>query len=100
MSADSIYVNYSGCTDVADVLNASTRAVTQVIDHIQNAVQQLQASWEGSSMDAYGQVQTRWNSDMADMQAMVAQYAPTLDEMSGNYSQTDNNLALQWSGIG
>ena len=100
MSSDSIYVNYSGVTDVVDVLNASTTAISQILDHINTAVQTLQGSWEGSSMDAYGQVQTKWNADMADMQGMVQKYGPTLDEMSGNYSQTDNNLALQWSGIG
>lgn len=100
MSSDSIYVNYSGVTDVVDVLNTSTAAITRILDHIQTAVQSLQASWEGSSMDAYKQVQTKWWADMTDMQGMVQQYGPTLDEMSGNYSQTDNNLSLQWSGIG
>jgi hypothetical protein len=28
------------------------------------------------------------------------EWGPVLDEMSGNYAATDNNLALQWSGIG
>jgi hypothetical protein len=33
------------------------------------------------------------------MQACLAKYAPTLDEMKLNYSNTDNSLALSWSQI-
>jgi WXG100 family type VII secretion target len=99
MSDGDIFVNYGGVNDVEDVLQDCTNAVSRIIDEIQSAVSPMVATWEGSSQEAYGQVQTKWNADTQDMQSLLSQYAPTLDEMKVNYGTTDNNLALQWSGI-
>jgi WXG100 family type VII secretion target len=99
MNEGDIYVNYGQVNDVEDALNAATNAVSRILDEINTAVQPLIASWEGSSQDAYRQVQQKWNADTTDMQTLLAKYAPTLDEMKVNYGNTDNNLALQWSGI-
>lgn len=94
-----IYVQYGQVNDVEDVLNNCTNAVGRILNEIMTAVQPLVASWEGSSQDAYQQIQQKWNSDTQDMQTVLQRYAPTLDEMKVNYSNTDNNLALQWSSI-
>jgi early secretory antigenic target protein ESAT-6 len=99
MSDGDIYVNYGSVNDVEDVLNDATNAVSQILDQIQQTVGPLVATWQGSSQEAYSQVQTKWNSDVQDMQATLSQYAPTLDEIKVNYGNTDNNLALQWSSI-
>jgi WXG100 family type VII secretion target len=99
MSDGDIYVNYGSVNDVEDVLSAATNAVSRILDEINGQVGPLVSSWQGSSQDAYTQVQTKWNSDTQDMQSLLSQYAPTLDEMKVNYGNTDNNLALQWSSI-
>ncbi len=99
MSDGDIYVNYGSVNDVEDALQAATNAVSQILDSINTAVGPLVASWQGSSQDAYSQIQTKWNSDTTDMQNLLSQYAPTLDEIKTNYGSTDNNLALQWSAI-
>jgi WXG100 family type VII secretion target len=99
MSDGDIFVSYGGVNDVEDVLNDATNAVSRIIDEIQSAVGPMVSTWEGSSQDAYSQIQQKWNSDTQDMQSLLSQYAPTLDEMKVNYGTTDNNLALQWSGI-
>jgi WXG100 family type VII secretion target len=99
MSDGDIYVNYGSVNDVEDVLQSCTSAVQSVLDEIMSAVGPLTASWQGSSLDAYTQVQAKWTSDTTDMQSLLSQYAPTLDEMKVNYGNTDNNLALQWSSI-
>jgi WXG100 family type VII secretion target len=99
MSDGDIYVNYGSVNDVKDVLSDATNAVSQILDSINQTVGPLVASWQGSSQDAYSQIQAKWNSDTQDMQSLLSQYAPTLDEMSVNYGNTDNNLALQWSSI-
>ncbi|SRR6266566_3757373 len=94
-----IYVDYGRVADVEDVLNACDNAVGRVLDEINAAVGPLISSWEGSSQDVYQQVQAKWASDTQDMQNVLQQYAPTLDEMKINYGTTDNDLALQWSQI-
>src|SRR5580692_9900746 len=97
MSDGDIYVNYGSVNDVEDVLQAGTNAVSRILDEINSAVGPLRSSWQGSSQDVYSQVQAKWNADTSDMQSILSQYAPTLNEMSANYGNTDNNLALQWS---
>lgn len=94
-----IYVNYGAVANVEDVLTACDAAVRQVLDQVNTGIQPMLHSWQGSSQDTYTQVQTKWNSDLDDMHNVLAQYAPTLDEMKINYGTTDNNLALQWSQI-
>jgi 6 kDa early secretory antigenic target len=94
-----IFVNYGRVNDVEDVLRDCDNAVGRVLDEINTAVGPLVASWEGSSQDAYHQIQQKWNSDTQDMQNILQKYAPTLEEMKINYGTTDNSLALQWSGI-
>src|SRR5712691_7884031 len=99
MGDGDIFVNYGGVQDVEDVLRDCDTAVGQVLDQVNTAIQPMMSSWQGSSQEAYGQVQTKWNSDLSDMQNVLSQYTPTLDEMKINYGTTDNNLALQWSQI-
>jgi WXG100 family type VII secretion target len=99
MGDGDIFVNYGGVQDVEDVLRDCDQAVGQILDQVNTAIQPMMSSWQGSSQEAYGQVQTKWNSDLSDMQNVLSQYAPTLDEMKINYGTTDNNLALQWSQI-
>jgi len=94
-----IYVNYGAVANVEDVLSASDKAVGQILDEVNTAIQPMLNSWHGSSQDTYRQIQAKWNSDLTDMQSVLSQYAPTLDEMKVNYGTTDNNLALQWSQI-
>jgi WXG100 family type VII secretion target len=99
MGDGDIFVNYSGVNDVEDALRNCDQAVGQILDQVNTAIQPMMSSWQGSSQEAYGQVQTKWNSDLTDMQNVLGQYAPTLEEMKLNYGNTDNSLALQWSAI-
>jgi WXG100 family type VII secretion target len=99
MNAGDILVNYGAVANVEDVLKASDQAVQQVLDQVNQSIQPMLNSWQGSSQDVYRQVQAKWNQDLTDMQSVLSKYAPTLDEMKINYGTTDNNLALQWSQI-
>ncbi len=100
MNPGDIFVNYSACQNVEDVLAASTTGVDQILQDIIASIQPLRASWQGSSNQAWAQVQQTWNTKTSDMHSILSQYAPTLSEMKGNYATTDNNLAMQWSSIG
>ncbi|HUC56608.1 MAG TPA: WXG100 family type VII secretion target [Streptosporangiaceae bacterium] len=99
MSDGDIYVDYGRVNDVEDVLSDCTNAVGRIVDEIQTAVGPMVSTWEGSSQEMYTKVQAKWNADTTDMQTVLGQYAPTLDEMKVNYGTTDNDLALQWSQI-
>jgi WXG100 family type VII secretion target len=99
MSQGDIYVDYGGVANVEDVLKSCDQAVQTVLDEVNTAIQPMLHSWQGSSQDAYTQIQAKWNQDLGDMQTVLNKYAPTLDEMKINYGTTDNNLALQWSQI-
>lgn len=96
---NSIYVNYSATSNVVDDLSQADSSIQGVLNNLQDAITPLRATWSGASDDEYTIVQNRWNNDMAQMQAMLPKYSSTLDNMSNNYSSTDNRIAGQWSGI-
>jgi WXG100 family type VII secretion target len=96
---NSIYVNYSATSNVVDDLAQADNAIQGVLSNLQDAITPLRATWSGASDDEYTIVQNRWNNDMAQMQAMLPKYSQTLDNMSGNYSTTDNRIAANWAGI-
>ena len=94
-----IHVNYGQVNGVYDALQGADKAIGMVLQNLEQVIAPLQASWLGISEDEYQMVQARWNQDMADMSATLTASAATLEEMSINYGNTDNNLALQWQQI-
>jgi WXG100 family type VII secretion target len=94
-----IYVNYGHVSNVEDALADADKQINAVLANLNDMVGSLRATWAGVSEEEYTAVQARWNSDTADMQNVLAKYNSTLSEMSYNYGNTDNNLALQWSEI-
>jgi WXG100 family type VII secretion target len=99
VNSGDIFVNYGQVQNVEDILAACDNAVGTILQEIETAVQPMIASWLGSSVDAYGQIQAKWNADTSDMQNILSQYGPTLAEMKDNYANTDNGLALEWAAI-
>ena len=99
VSGDDIYVNYPNVFNMQDVLNAADNSINMVLGELYDAINPLQATWSGASATEYGNLQTRWTNDVNSMQGLLGTYASTLDEMTVNYSSTDNNLAMQWGDI-
>ena len=95
----SIYVNYGHVDNVEQALTDATQQVQNVLDNLQAVVNSLRGSWAGVSEDEYEPVQTRFNNDMAGMQAALAKYNSTLSDMKWNTFNTDQNLAFQWQQI-
>lgn len=95
--ANNIYVNYGATNNVIDDLSSANSQIQQQLDDLQTTIQGLQATWSGASNSEYTIAQTRWNNDMTQMQGMLPVYGQTLNDMSSNYSTTDNRLANQWA---
>ena len=99
VSDNEIFVNYGNVSNVGDVLADADRAVQSVLDQLQDVINSLRSSWSGASESEYLVAQARWNNDITAMQNLLVKYNSTLAEMTGNYGNTDNNLALQWGAI-
>jgi 6 kDa early secretory antigenic target len=100
ISDNSLYVNYGSTGDVQDQLVQADRQISSVLDNLTDSIAPLRATWSGASDAEYTQVQNRWNSDINAMSRLMGGYSNTLDEMSRNYSTTDNGLAEDWAQIG
>lgn len=94
-----IYVDYGQVSNVHQALQDADMAIGRVLGQLEDVINPLRASWSGASEAEYTSVQARWNNDLAQMNALLSQYATTLDDMTVNYGTTDNHLALQWSSI-
>jgi early secretory antigenic target protein ESAT-6 len=99
VSDGQIYVDYGQVSNVEQALEDADSAIQRVLSDLENVITPLRASWSGASEAEYLMVQNRWNNDIGQMNALLVQYASTLSEMTVNYGSTDNDLALQWSGI-
>jgi early secretory antigenic target protein ESAT-6 len=99
ISDGQIYVDYGQVGNVEQALQDADNAIQRVLGELQDVINPLRASWSGASEAEYVAVQNRWNNDIGQMNALLAQYSSTLNEMTVNYGSTDNGLALQWSAI-
>jgi len=99
VSDNEIYVNYANVGNVGQELADANIQIQNVINQLEDVIGPLTATWSGASEAEYTAVQARWNNDTADMNRLLTQYANTLDEMTTNYGNTDNNLASQWASI-
>lgn len=99
VSDNEIYVDYGTVNNVGQALADADAAIQRVLVELQDVINPLRASWSGASEAEYTAVQNRWDNDIATMNALLARYGNTLDEMTVNYGTTDNHLALQWSSI-
>jgi WXG100 family type VII secretion target len=99
VSDGQIYVDYGQVNNVHQALQDADRAIQTVLTNLEDVIQPLRASWSGASEAEYTAVQARWNNDIGEMNSLLTQYGSTLDDMTVNYGNTDNHLALQWSSI-
>ncbi len=99
VSDNEIYVDYGTVGNVGQALADADAAIQRVLIELQDVINPLRASWSGASEAEYTAVQNRWDNDIATMNALLARYSNTLDEMTVNYGTTDNHLALQWTSI-
>jgi 6 kDa early secretory antigenic target len=99
VSDSQIYVDYGQVNNVHQALQDADMAIQRVLGQLEDVINPLRASWSGASEAEYTAVQARWNNDLAQMNSLLSQYGNTLDDMTVNYGNTDNNLALQWSSI-
>ena len=96
---DLISVNYGPTNDVYDSLMHADNAMDQVISELEGVINQLMPTWSGISSDAWQAIQKGWSDQIQVMNGDLGNNAGVLQEMTTNYSTTDNNLALQWQNI-
>ncbi len=99
VSDGQIYVDYGSVSNVYQALEDADMAIQRVLTQLEDVINPLRASWSGASEAEYTAVQSRWNNDMGQMNALLGAYRNTLDDMTVNYGTTDNHLAFQWSSI-
>jgi WXG100 family type VII secretion target len=96
---NNIYVNYGSVNNVYQALEDADQSISKVLAQLEDVINPLRATWSGASEEEYTVVQARWNSDIGQMSGLLTQYRSTLDEMTINYGNTDNNLAMSWASI-
>jgi WXG100 family type VII secretion target len=94
-----IYVNYAGVQDMEDALQMADQAIGTILGDLIPTYNALEATWTGSSYNAYAGCQSACNNDMTAMGQILTQYNATLSQMKENYFNTDRNLAIAWEGI-
>lgn len=58
------------------------------------------ATWEGAAKESYTQKQGQWNEGMNQMQAALEAFARLVDQLAGNYVETDRQGETIFNGMG
>lgn len=96
---------------MSDFTRVSAAGMTQGIESLQRANQQLQttledlkgklrnslAQWEGEATDAYNQVQARWDQQAIEMNGIVQQMGQILNQINEAYIANESSVRSRWS---
>lgn len=79
-------------------LQASTLGAQ--LEQFNSDVAARSATWEGQAKESYTQKQGEWSAGMVQMQGALRAFADLVDQLAGNYVNTDRLGANTFSGLG
>jgi WXG100 family type VII secretion target len=94
-----IHVNYSHMNNASDDLVQQTKAIATTVSNLEMEISQLKREWIGGDAEEYNHKQQTWDAAVKKMENLLTTHAQLLDEITGSYKYTENNLAQLWSGV-
>jgi WXG100 family type VII secretion target len=86
----------SNLIDTGQELIAATNAITQTLDNLDGAVNNYRGSNTGQTSEAFQAAQATWHAGVQEMNQALATGARALDDISHNYSATDQRGAASF----
>ena len=85
---------------VSAELRSQAAALLNHLEEFKNDVDARSATWEGAAKDSYTNKHTQWTSGMNQMQAALEAFARLVDQLAGNYVETDRQGETIFNGMG
>ena len=94
-----IYVDYNRAEGSAEDMINQSQAIMGIISNLEMELTELKNSWIGDDKDVYTEVQAKWDNAVQNIKNLLANHSTLLDEISGNYRHTEQNLSQKWGDI-
>jgi WXG100 family type VII secretion target len=90
-------VDPNNLIDTGQELTAATNAIAQALDALDGAVNNYRGSNTGRTSEAFQAAQAKWHAGVQEMNQALVTGARALDDISHNYTTTDQRGAASFS---
>lgn len=92
-----LLVTFATLTEGAADVDAVANQIDQQLADLRAYLAPLVATWEGVAAADYQALQRRWDTNIADLNAVLRQIAISLRTANQNYSSAETTNARMWS---
>jgi early secretory antigenic target protein ESAT-6 len=78
---------------LAGQIRNGSNGIRAELDKLESEVNKLKASWGGQAQQSYDAAQRSWSQSVGEMQALLTQIATKTEDISQQYTQSDNSSA-------
>jgi early secretory antigenic target protein ESAT-6 len=89
-----ISVNYAALEAAEGQIKTISSGMEEKLSSLRSRLQQMQ--WEGEDRTRYAEHQAKWDSAVADLNAVLAQIGGAVGTANQNYQQTEQSNASMW----
>jgi 6 kDa early secretory antigenic target len=89
----SMSVNPAQVSALAGQIRTGSNNIKSTLENLESQVNKLKGAWSGEALEAYNQAQVKWTASVTEMQQLLTQIAGKTEEISQQYTQTDNSAA-------
>lgn len=95
----SFSVQHSPFDTHSDTLWAETQKIQNYLNDLQQNLQGMMSTWDGTAREAYRIAQTNWNAACDNMRGTLQQAYHASQEIHNQYIKTDNQGASRFGGL-
>lgn len=89
----SMSVNPAQVTALAGQIRSGSQGIRAELDTLESEIGKLRSQWGGEAQASYDAAQRKWNQSVTEMQQLLAQIASKTEEISQQYTHSDNSSA-------
>jgi early secretory antigenic target protein ESAT-6 len=89
----SMSVNPAQVSALAGQIRSGSQNIKSTLENLESEVNKLKGAWSGEALEAYNQAQRNWTVSVTEMNQLLSQIASKTEEISQQYTQTDNSAA-------
>lgn len=92
-----IKVTFAGIQGAQENVVAAAGRMNSQLDDLKRYLQPMVATWEGQAAEEYAVLQRKWDSNAAEITAVLSQIGTALGSAHEGYSQVERGNAGRWS---
>ena len=93
-----LQVTWQNLSDVGGKVSSGKADITQQLNGLKSAIDNLGGSWQGAASSAYNQLYQQWNTSATSLFESLEGIATMLKQAATTYEQTEMQLKSGFSG--